>query len=217
MIKNFLKFFYWFYYKKSNFSQSNEEQTLNELFKKTQRGFYVDVGCHHPRRYSNTALLYNKGWHGINIDADKKNLKLFKVFRKRDKNINALISEKSEILKYYYFDDGALNGVLSLTKVNSLIDLGYKVIKEENLVTKRLDEILTSYEVPNNKIDFLDIDVEGLDLQVLKSIDLNIYNVELILIEVGDNENEIVEYLTKFNYFIYAQEDRNLFFKKNKL
>ena len=50
-------------------------------------------------------------------------------------------------------------------------------IKEQNIVTKRLDEILAFHKVPNNKIDFLDIDVEGLDLQVLKSVDLNFYDV----------------------------------------
>jgi FkbM family methyltransferase len=217
MLKSFLKFFYWFYFKKSNFSQGKEEEILNDVFFSQKKGFYVDVGCYHPRRFSNTTTLYNRGWNGINIDANKKNLKLFNIFRKRDKNINALISEKSENLKYYYFDESALNGVLSETRLNYLIDLGYKVVKEENLVTKRLDELLNFYEVPNKKIDLLDIDVEGLDLQVLKSLDLNIYNVELILIEVGDNENEIVEYLTKFNYFIYAREDRNIFFRKNKL
>ena len=217
MIKRFSSFLYWFYFKKSNFSQGKEEQILNDIFSNQKKGFYVDIGCYHPRRFSNTAILYKKGWNGVNIDANAKNLNLFNRFRKRDKNINALISEKSENLKYYYFDDSALNGVLSETRVNSLMDYGYKVIKEENLVTKRLDDLLTFYETPNNKIDFLDIDVEGLDLQVLKSIDLNIYNVELILIEVGDDEHEIVEYLTNFNYFLYMREDRNIFFKKNKL
>ena len=214
MLKTFLKFFYWFYFKKSNFSQGKEEEILNDVFFNQKKGFYVDVGCYHPRRFSNTTTLYNRGWNGINIDANKKNLKLFNIFRKRDKNINALISEKSENLKFYYFDDSALNGVLSEIRVNSLIDLGYKAIKEENLVTKRLDDLLTFYEVPNNKINFLDIDVEGLDLQVLKSIDLNIYNVELILIEAGDNENEILEYLFKYNYYLYKREDRNCFFIK---
>ena len=217
MIKRFSSFLYWFYFKKSNFSQGKEEQILNDIFSNQKKGFYVDIGCYHPRRFSNTAILYKKGWNGVNIDANAKNLKLFNCFRKRDKNINTLISEKSENLKYYYFDESALNGVLSETRVNSLMDYGYKVIKEENLVTKRLDDLLTFYETPNNKIDFLDIDVEGLDLQVLKSIDLNIYNVELILIEVGDDEHEIVEYLTNFNYFLYMREDRNIFFKKNKL
>jgi len=65
MFKNLFKFFYWFYFKKSNFSQSNEEIILNKLFSGIKKGFYVDVGCHHPRRFSNTALLYKNGWNVI--------------------------------------------------------------------------------------------------------------------------------------------------------
>ena len=214
MVKNFLKFIFWFYYKQSNFSQGNEEEILNEIFSNKIKGFYVDIGCYHPRRFSNTALLYNKGWNGINIDANAKNLKLFNFFRKRDNNINALISDRSENLDYYYFNDSALNGVLSQSRVNSLTDLGYKVIQVENLVTKRLDDLLTFYDVPNNKIDLLDIDVEGHDLKVLKSINLNFYDVKVILIEIGENENEILEYLFKYNYYLYKREDRNCFFIK---
>ena len=217
MFKNFFRFLYWFYFKKSNFSQSNEEIILNKLFSGIKNGFYVDVGCHHPRRFSNTALLYKNGWNGINIDASAKNLKLFNVFRKRDKNICALISEKREKLKYYYFDDSALNGILSSSKVNSLKDLQYKVIKEEYINTQRLDDILVTCKVTNKTIDLLDIDVEGYDFQVLKSIDLNLFHVKVILIETGENENSIIKYLSNYNYNIYKKIDRNIFFIKNNL
>ena len=99
-----MKFFYWFFYKKSNFSQSDEEQVLNELFNKTQKGFYVDVGCHHPRRYSNTALLYNKGWHGVNIDADKKNLKFhLKHYHQNSKILIYQIYQKLKLEYFYLF------------------------------------------------------------------------------------------------------------------
>ena len=217
MFKNFFRFLYWFYFKKSNFSQSNEEIILNKLFSGIKNGFYIDVGCHHPRRFSNTALLYKNGWNGINIDASSKNLKLFNVFRKRDKNVNALISEKSENLKFYYFNESALNGILSQSKVDSLKDLGYKVINEEFITTQRLDDILVTCKVPDKKIDLLDIDVEGYDFQVLKSIDLNLFYVKVILIETGENENAIIKYLSNYNYNIYEKIDRNVFFLKNSL
>ena len=209
-----VKFIYWFFLKKSNFSQNDEEIVLKEIFSNLNTGFYIDVGCHHPRRFSNTALLYNKGWSGINIDANYENLKLFNVFRKRDKNINALISEKSENLKFYYFNESALNGILSQLKVDSLIDSGYKVIDEKHITTQKLDDILVDCEVPNKTIDLLDIDVEGYDFQVLKSIDLNLFYVKVILIETGDQENVIIEYLLKFNYDLYTRVDRNCIFLK---
>lgn len=217
MIRNFIKFIYWFLLKNSNFSQNDEELILKDIFSSVNYGFYIDVGCHHPRRFSNTALLYKNGWKGINIDASSKNLKLFNVFRKRDKNINALISEKPEKLKYYYFDDSALNGILSFSKVNSLKDLGYKVISEEYIVSQRLDDIITNFEVPNKRIDFLDIDVEGYDFQVLKSIELSLFDVRVILIETGDKENEIAKYLLKYNYSFYKKTDRNSFFLKDSI
>ena len=103
MFDDILKHFYWLFFKKSNFSQSYEEEVLLSIFSKTNKGFYIDVGCHHPKRYSNTALLYKKGWNGINIDANSKNIKLFKLFRKRDHNIRALVSESKAIFNYHLF------------------------------------------------------------------------------------------------------------------
>ena len=212
-----VKFIYWFFLKKSNFSQNSEEQVLRDFFSDINNGFYIDVGCHHPRRFSNTALLYKNGWNGINIDASAKSLKLFNVFRKRDENICALISEKPEKLNYYYFDDSALNGIWSFQKVNSLKNLGYKVINEQYIVTQRLDNIITNFEIKNNRIDLLDIDVEGYDFQVLKSIDLSLFDVRVILIETGNNENEIAKYLLKYNYSFYKKIDRNSFFLKDSI
>ena len=215
MIKFFKNIYYLF--KIKNFSQSDEENVLLKVFNNKKTGFYVDVGCHHPMRFSNTAKLYKNGWSGINIDADSSNMRLFRLFRKRDKNINALISEKPEKLKYYYFDDSALNGILSFQKVNSLKNLGYKVINEQYIVTQRLDNIITNFEIKNHRIDLLDIDVEGYDFQVLKSIDLSLFDVRVILIETGDNENEIAKYLLKYNYSFYKKIDRNSFFLKDSI
>ena len=214
MFKNVLKFIYWFVLKQSNFSQSNEEQILSTIFSNTRKGFYIDVGCHHPKRFSNTAKLYKDGWNGINIDANFKNIKLFEFFRKRDYNIRALVSETNTVLNYYYFNDSALNGCLTKPRVESLKRDNYKVINTEKILTKRLDEIISECGVNINQIDLLDIDVEGHDLQVLKSINLNLYDVRVILIETGDQENQIIEYLLQYNYHLYKRVDRNRFFLK---
>jgi FkbM family methyltransferase len=214
MFKSVLRFFYWHIYKQTNFSQENEEQVLQSIFSKTKNGFYVDVGCHHPKRFSNTALLYKQGWKGINIDANSKNLKLFNFFRKRDFNIRALVSESEAILDYYYFNDSALNGCLSNSKVDLLLNKNYKVIKTEKILTRRLDDIITESKVNHKRIDLLDIDVEGLDFQVLRSINLDLYDVRVILIETGDQENAIIEYLLKFNYHLHTRVDRNCIFLK---
>ena len=74
-----------------------------------QHGFFVDVGAHHPQRFSNTYYFYLKGWSGINIDAMPGSMKIFDDLRSRDINLEIPISDKSEILTYYEFDEPALN------------------------------------------------------------------------------------------------------------
>jgi hypothetical protein len=50
------------------YSQEGEDLIASRLFPNQSTGFYVDIGAHHPTRFSNTYLLYTKGWRGINID-----------------------------------------------------------------------------------------------------------------------------------------------------
>jgi len=209
-----LKFIYWFFLKKRNFSQANEEKIISELFKKKPKGFYIDVGCYNPRKYSNTALLYKKGWTGINIDAEKKNLKWFKIFRKRDINLNYFISNKKTKIDYCVFDESALNGIYDNERLEVLKKNGFEPLEIRKMKTYSLDEILSIYKTKNKDIDFLDIDVEGHDFQVLKSINLRKYNVSVILIEINNKKKNITEFLLKNGYVEYMKEDRNVFFTK---
>ena len=75
-------------------------------------GTYVDIGCYHPIKYSNTALLHKKGWRGVNIDLNKTSIALFNVCRKNDLNIIACLSDKIEEVEIYMDSDfSALNSV----------------------------------------------------------------------------------------------------------
>ena len=210
-----LKFIYWFVLKRSNFSQNNEEEILLNLFKDKKNGFYVDVGCHHPKRFSNTAALYKKGWSGINIDPDLTNLKLWNLFRKRDLRLDYFISNKEKEVQYHIFKDKALNGNLKKDRIKILKNLGHKLQKTKKLKTITLDKILKTYRPELNEIDLLDIDVEGYDLDVLKSINLKRYRVNVIIIEIGHHETEIDTYLEKYDYKSHILVDRNKFYIKN--
>lgn len=59
----------------------------SKSFRKKKIGFYVDVGAHHPMRFSNTYFFYRMGWSGINIDAMPGSMKEFKKYRRRDINL----------------------------------------------------------------------------------------------------------------------------------
>ena len=67
-----------------SYSQEGEDMILRRLFEKQKTGFYVDVGAHHPKRFSNTFFFYKKGWSGINIDAMPNSMRLFDKIRPRD-------------------------------------------------------------------------------------------------------------------------------------
>ncbi|MFM6476289.1 MAG: hypothetical protein ACKPGH_22810, partial [Dolichospermum sp.] len=94
---------------KISFSQDGEDIVIAELFNNKPEGFYVDVGAHHPQRFSNTYYFYLNGWSGINIDAMPGSMKIFDDLRPRDINLEIPISDKSEILTYYEFDETSIN------------------------------------------------------------------------------------------------------------
>jgi FkbM family methyltransferase len=206
-------------YALKSYSQEGEDMILRRLFEKQQNGFYVDVGAHHPKRFSNTFFFYKKGWRGINIDAMPNSMKPFNKIRRRDINIEKPVSSKRQILTYYAFNEPALNGFSKeLSQERDRKDNNYHIIFEKDIETSTLSEILDNNLPNNQKIDFLSIDVEGLDFMVLQSNDFKKYKPNVILIEIlgstlSDIENnDITVYLKQFNYSIYAKTVNTVIF-----
>ena len=209
-----------FRYLKS-YSQEGEDMVIRSFFegKKRYKGFYVDVGAHHPYRYSNTLHFYQHGWRGINIEPTPGAIKLFKTFRRKDANLNIGISYKKDKLTFYCFNEPALNG---FSKEHSEeVDnsaLPYHIIKEVEVETYPLSDVLDQYLPKRQQIDFLTIDVEGLDLMVLQSNNWAKYKPSFILVEDRvDFENlqnsEVYSFLKKQGYELVAKTLRTLFFK----
>lgn len=210
-------------YALKSYSQEGEDMILRRLFEKQQTGFYVDVGAHHPKRFSNTYFFYKQRWNGINIDAMPNSMKIFERIRPRDINIEKPISDKKQVLTYYAFNEPALNGFskeLSAERENS--NNNYHIIFEKDIETTTLEEIFDENLPKNQQIDFLSIDVEGLDFMVLKSNNFKKYKPKVILIEIlgsslNDIEKDIIsEYLQKFNYSIYAKTINTVVFVENR-
>lgn len=207
-------------YAQSFYSQEGEDVILRRLFGNKKNGFYIDVGAHHPKRFSNTYLFYKQGWSGINIDAMPNSMKLFRKYRPRDINIEKPISDKKETLTYYMFNEPALNG-FSKQLSDSRSKKDYKLISTCELETATLNEILERYLLPEKTIDFLSIDVEGLDLCVIKSLDINRYKPKVILIEILgttidklDND-ETSKYLSDFGYKAVAKTCNTVIFENS--
>lgn len=158
------------------FSQDGEEIYLKERFMGITNGVYVDVGAFHPFRFSNTYWAYKQGWRGINIEPNCDNFSLLCALRTKDINLNCGISDKEGHMEYYVFKESALN-----TFCPEQITNREEIENVRKVETRRLDSIFQEYEI--REIEYLDIDVEGMELKVLQSIDWNNVSINCILLE----------------------------------
>ncbi|MFL6255475.1 MAG: FkbM family methyltransferase [Pyrinomonadaceae bacterium] len=165
------------------FSQEGEDMLLARIFEGRERGFYVDVGAHHPQRFSNTYYFYLRGWRGINIDAAPGSMKPFQTVRSGDINLEIPISDSRQVLTYYSFNEPALNTFLKevAAERDGLDD--FRIVSEQQLETRTLAEVLDEHLAPGAEIDFMSVDVEGLDYQVLKSNDWARFRPRVVLVE----------------------------------
>jgi FkbM family methyltransferase len=199
-----------------SFANDGEDLILKRIFGKQEEGFYVDVGAHHPKQFSNTYAFYQKGWRGINIDAMPGSMELFNKLRPRDINIEKAISDKKETLTYYRFNVPAINSFSKELSVERNGVGNYRITSRLKIETITLEEVLDTYLPKGQGIDFLTIDVEGLDYQVLRSNNWEKYQPSVILIEAGQLTCEealaveISTFLKEKGYYLIAKTLDNL-------
>ena len=167
-----------------SFSQEGEDRMLARLFERKEKGFYIDVGAHHPQLFSNTYLFYLMGWRGINIDAMPGSMDAFNEIRPDDINLEYAIAEQEDELTYYMFSNSAYNGFSKeLSERRDGLRGVVKLVSQKAIKTHRLSELLDKYLPESTSIDFMSIDVEGLDYQVLLSNNWGKYRPKVILLE----------------------------------
>lgn len=205
-----------------SYSQEGEDIILRRILgKKKTVGFYVDVGAHHPKRFSNTYYFYKKRWRGINIDAKPGCMKFFRKMRPRDINLEFAISDKKQTLTYYCFNEPALNGFSKTLSIERERKGEYKIIDEIKIETLTLAEVLNAYLPSNTAIDFLSVDVEGLDFQVLISNDWSKYRPNVVLVEDLNfsfdslNNSKIYKFLINKGYHLIAKTMNTFFYINN--
>jgi FkbM family methyltransferase len=195
-----------------SYAQEGEDMILARFLKNIETGFYVDIGAHHPKRFSNTYKFYLLGWTGINIDAIPTIEKDFKIERENDINYQSLVSNENLELDFYLMNDYALNTTCK-QRVDELLKVEGNYVKSKiTLKSKTLSYILDTFLNKKNEIDFLSIDVEGNELNVLKSNDWIKYNPKYIVIEeiFGDiktifDKSEVYTFLNSLNYELVAR------------
>lgn len=202
-----------------SYAQEGEDMVLRRLFEAmSEPGFYVDVGAHHPRRFSNTYYFYRRGWRGINIDATPGVAALFDKQRPRDINVEAAVSEDGRNLELTTFDESALNTLSAPGSAPGGLQ-GRAVRKTTVIKTTPLRTLLERYLPGGQAIHFMSVDVEGMDLEVLRGNDWKRFRPQVLLVECyglplgAVSGSAIASYLRDCGYEFAGKTVHTCFFK----
>jgi len=163
------------------FSQNGEDVVIHGLLKNKRNGFYVDIGANDPTRFSNTKYFYLQGWHGINIEPDLDGFIKIKKGRPNDINLNLGIGKANSKLIFYQFFPNTLS-TFSESEAKKYQKQGYKLLTKKVVKVMKLTDVLGKY-LKGKKIDFMTIDTEGYDMEVLESNNWSKYRPRVICIE----------------------------------
>lgn len=216
--------------KKNNFrqvsySQSGEDRIVKMIFDglSIDKFSYMDIGAHHPYFISNTALFYEMGMRGVNIEPDPILFRDFEKFRKQDINLNIGIAESTGEADFYIISASTLN-TFSKEEAEGYSKQGNFSIKEVRKVkTESLQNIVADY---CNGIfpDFLTVDAEGIDELIVKSIDFNNNPPLVVCIETisfsttgnGVKNLDIIALMEANGYLNYADTNINTIFVRRE-
>lgn len=184
---------------KPSFSQLNEDVIIDWLTGHKEKGTYIDIGAYNPEKISNTKLFYDRGWRGINIEPDPEAYKLFLEKRPEDININTAIGEGE---KEYFGEPGEHAGNTFVPEIAQA--RGHT--ESRKIILTPLRDIFKKNNM--NHVDFMSIDVEGFENDVLKSNDWNTYKADIICLE-----GYRYDYLKQFGYKRVFWDGGNCYYK----
>ena len=186
------------------YGQTSEDALLAKLIS-SKKGFYVDIGCGHPIKFSNTYLFYKRGWNGVCVDPIQLNTRLFKLLRRRDIVYNTLVGTMKNEIDFWEFEPYGLSTADPAIAESVLKIKDVRLIKLSKIEVTPLSEMVP--KIDSQFPTILSIDVEGMDLEVLKSNNWNNFRPHIICIEewpnlkLGENAlSAVTIYLGELNY-----------------
>ena len=167
---------------RKSYAQDGEDLILERLITKASPGFYVDIGAHHPFRFSNTYLFYRQGWKGLAVDPAPGFARQYRKCRPRDIVIEAGVGNTDSSMTYYQFDEPALN-TFSPEEAKLKNNPPYRLIGTSQVQIKRLSSLLDQHLPCDQMIDFMTIDAEGFECEILLSNNWEKYRPTILLVE----------------------------------
>jgi FkbM family methyltransferase len=211
-------------FRKSSYSQCGEDLIVRYVF--GLRGIthptYIDIGANHPFFLSNTALFYETGSRGINIEANPELIDEFFKHRPADINLNIGISDREAELDFYIMQDATLS-TFSKDEATAMISMGKDIKRTQKVKLTTLAKILETH-FDNRFPDFMSLDVEGMDFDILQSINFQTSSPKIICVEAaeyspigaGARRNDLIDFVVSKGYFEYANTNLNAILLKNE-
>lgn len=164
-----------------SYAQNHEDILIDRVFK-GEVGTFMDIGACHPFLDSNTWFFYERGWRGVNFEPSAASFQLFLDQRPDDLNLNVAASNFNGELTFFEVDDHQINGTSTLSAeiAQSLAERGFEVV-EKKVPVRTVRSLVEEYDL--EPPDFLSIDVESFEYQVIQGIDLANWRPKLLVVE----------------------------------
>lgn len=211
---------------RKSFSQCGEDLIVRFIFDtlRVPAPSYLDIGAHHPHYLNNTFLFYAAGGRGVNIEPDPELFAGFTAQRPRDLNLNIGIGTAEEKLQLFVMSVRTLN-TFSPDEAHQLEQGGKVRIERVLEIPVRPVNTVLAEHFGEAAPDFVSIDVEGLDLQILRSFDFARWRPKVFCVETitysdqrsGIKIPEIAELLHGQGYFSFADTYVNTVFVDRQL
>lgn len=207
-----------------SYSQCGEDLIVQYIFK--LRGVdmpsYIDIGANDPFFINNTAIFYEKGCRGVNIEANPYLTEKLLKYRPKDINLNIGVGNKEDELEFFIMNDSTLSSFSKIECDNYISTGKYHVVEKRKISLKTIQFIIHEY-CEGVFPDFMTLDIEGMDFEILKSIDFNKSTPKVICVEAaeysktgsGERRNELIEFLNKKGYYEYANTNLNAIMVRN--
>jgi FkbM family methyltransferase len=162
------------------YAQNFEDVILERLFKEVDKGFYVDVGAWDPTMHSVTRHFYDRGWSGVNLEPIASRIRAFEAERQRDINLLRAVGRQHGIMTFYEAEEESYLSTLDPEVAAEMRERGL-AIREHQIEVTTLDDVFDRY--CNCTVEFLKIDVEGFEGEVLKGLNLKRHRPRVLVIE----------------------------------
>jgi FkbM family methyltransferase len=196
-----------------SYAQNREDVILKAFFDDNEVGFYVDVGANHPVHESVTKLFYDKGWQGMNIEPTSRLYELLVLTRPRDINVQVGVSDQVSTLQFreYVNGDGLSTFSTEMQKGYEKDDYHFaREYREYQVDVTTLENIFNEYAV--TKIDFMKVDVEGYEYEVLAGNNWEKFRPSVLCIEANHVVNDWHPLIKKAGYELIFFDGLNEYF-----